>query len=78
MCNCLAVSDKTKKVIINNTILLDTCPDFKPQQPIESVLCSKCKTIYDIPVKLASLSPDEIRIISLVCPFLKVIILPGG
>ena len=27
MCNCLAFSDKIK-VIINNTILLDTSPDF--------------------------------------------------
>ena len=27
VCNCLAFSDKIK-VIINNTILLDTSPDF--------------------------------------------------
>ena len=32
----------------------------------------------DIPIELASLSPDEVRLISLICPFLKVIILPGG
>ena len=32
----------------------------------------------DIPTQLASLTPDEVRTISLVCPFLKVILLPGG
>ena len=32
----------------------------------------------DIPTQLASLSLDEVRTISLVCPFLKVILLPGG
>ena len=42
VCNCLAFTDKTKKV--SNTILLDICPDFQPQQLIESVLCSTCKT----------------------------------
>ena len=80
---------------MSTTILLDTSPDFQPQQPIESVLCSKCKTQTtkelwpswavsndmcpdDIPVELASLSSDEVRIISLICPFLKVINLPGG
>ena len=32
----------------------------------------------EIPMELAILTPDEVRIITLVCPFLKVIILPGG
>ena len=32
----------------------------------------------NIPVQLAVLSSDEVRIISLICPFLKVIVLPGG
>ena len=32
----------------------------------------------DIPTQLAVLTPDEVRTISLICPFLKVIILPGG
>lgn len=31
-----------------------------------------------IPIELAALSPDEVRTISLICPFLKVVILPGG
>ena len=31
-----------------------------------------------IPPELAVLTPDEVRTISLICPFLKVIILPGG
>ena len=31
-----------------------------------------------IPVELASLTFDEVRIISRICPFLKVVILPGG
>jgi len=30
------------------------------------------------PAVLASLRPDELRAISLICPFLKVVILPGG
>ena len=93
MCNCLAFFDKTKKV--STTILLDTSPDFQSQQPIESVLCSKCKTQTTkglwpswsvsnylcpdyIPVELASLCSDEVRTISLICPFLKVINFPGG
>ena len=32
----------------------------------------------DIPSELAQLTPDEVRTVSLICPFLKVIILPGG
>ena len=32
----------------------------------------------EIPAELAILTPDEVRTISLVCPFLKVVILPGG
>ncbi len=32
----------------------------------------------DIPVELAQLTPDEVRTVSLICPFLKVITLPGG
>ena len=32
----------------------------------------------DIPIELAVLTPDEVRTITLICPFLKVIILPGG
>ena len=31
-----------------------------------------------VSVELASLSSDEVRLISLICPFLKVIILPGS
>ena len=94
VCNCLAFSDKTNKVIINNTILFDTCPDSSLNNPLK-VYCVpsvKLKQLKDcgllgqyqmmcpddIPVELAALSLDEIRIISLICPFLKVIILPGG
>jgi len=29
------------------------------------------------PAVLASLTPDELRAISLICPFLKVVMLPG-
>ena len=71
---------------MSNAILLDLYPDFQPQQLIESVWFSECKTQTtkelrpswavsndlcpdDIPVELAVLSPDEIRIISLICPF---------
>ena len=32
----------------------------------------------DIPIELAMLTSDEVRTISLICPFLKVILLPGG
>ena len=32
----------------------------------------------DIPIELAKLTPNEVRTVSLICPFLKVIILPGG
>ncbi len=95
VCNCIAFTDKTKKV--SNTTLLGICPEFQPQpqHTTDSVLCSKCKTQTskgswpswvtnnhlspdDIPIELASLSSDQIRLVSLICPFLKVIILPGG
>ena len=32
----------------------------------------------DIPVELASLTSDEVRTISIIHPFLKVVVLPGG
>ena len=32
----------------------------------------------DIPIELAMVTSDEVRTISLICPFLKVILLPGG
>ena len=32
----------------------------------------------NIPYQLAVLTPNEVRTVSLICPFLKVIILPGG
>ena len=32
----------------------------------------------NIPVELASLTSDEVCIISMICPFLKVLVLPGG
>ena len=32
----------------------------------------------DIPVESASLTSDEVRTISIICPFLKVVVLPGG
>ena len=47
LCNCFTLSDKTKKV--SNTILLDTCPDFQPQQPIEKV--------YSVP----SVKPKQLK-----------------
>ena len=91
VCNYSAISDKTKKV--SNAILLDlvqtsslnnllkeycvpsaqTAKGLWPSWALSNNLCPD-----DIPVELASLSLDEVRIISLICPFLKVIILPGG
>ena len=32
----------------------------------------------DIPIELASQSPNKVRMISIICPFLEIIILPGG
>ncbi len=80
VCNYIAFADKTKKV--SNTTLLEICPEFQPR-------CSKCKTqtskgAWPSWATNNHLSPDdilacdEVRLISLICPFLKIIFLPGS
>ncbi len=79
----IAFADKTKKV--SNITLLEICPEFQPEQATDTKCKTQTSkgawpswatnnhlSPDDIPIELVCLSSDEVRLISLICPFLKV------
>ena len=94
VCQRLVYSDKTKKVSstilaevcptnsFNDPVTVMTLCSKCDTQIAKSQWPSWASTNDlspdDIPIQLAMLTSDEVRTISLICPFLKVILLPGG
>ena len=93
VCHSLAFTDKTKKVSnttlleicpefqpehATDSVLCSKCKTQTSKGLWPSWATNNCLIPDNIPIELAALSSDEVRLISLICPFLKVIILPGG
>ena len=65
ICSHAAFIGKTKKV--STSTLLETCPEFQPEHPTHSVLCSKCKTqtskkVWPSWATSSCLCPDDIPV----------------